>query len=889
MEALNTQLVRFFDWLLWTTIQGSVLIVLIVLVQLILRRRLPVRWHYLLWALLLIRLAVPWLPESRISIFNLIPRSIQHGRIIESISQRNQVSSLGFYSGMRSAGTEETMPESDSRTVFSKFVRMLPLLWLLGTLVIAGYVCARSISLWRTVKRERPITDSQILDLLEDCKMQMGVQTILGVVVSDRIKSPALFGFVRPRLLLPQGILETYNLEELRYVFIHELAHLRQRDIYLGWLMALLQVIHWFNPLMWFAFGRMRADRELACDTLAISTLAPHEPPEYGRTIVNLLQSFSQVRYLPSVAGILEDTCQIERRVKMIADYRKTSRTRRAGAMLLLAALACVVLTNAYVAKADFEFGEPVNLKLVIPVLDPAIDDIDCFSYDGIEMYISSQRSGGHGDWDLWVLRRVSKDDDWGPPENLGPGINTAKDDANASISADGLTLYIESKRPGGYGNYDIYMTTRSSRNAPWGQALNLGPKINTSAGDASPWVSTNGLELFFTSFRADGYGRGDIYVIRRATTSDPWGDPVNLGPVVNSACTEVFPCLSLDGLLLLFSDGLDEPPRPGGYGGADMWMTRRASLSDLWQTPVNLGPRVNRSIQELAPRISPDDSTLYFLTNSAGTWDNWQASILPVVDLNGDGKVDLKDLRKLAQYWGQNEPSCDIAPPPFGDGIVDEKDLNLLAEYLLKEVQPVAHWKLDETKGTTARDSIGNRDGTLHGNPAWQPAGGAAGGALQFDGVDDYVSTPFILDPSKGSFSVFAWVKSSARGQVIISQNDGTGTRWLWTDPSYGRLITWLMHPPFDPLMSGSTITDGQWHHVGLVYDFEGLRRYLYVDGAEAAKDTDAVGGVGSNGGLYFGADKTLEAGSLFSGLIDDVRIYDEVLSAEEVAELAR
>jgi hypothetical protein len=276
-------------------------------------------------------------------------------------------------------------------------------------------------------------------------------------------------------------------------------------------------------------------------------------------------------------------------------------------------------------------------------------------------------------------------------------------------------------------------------------------------------------------------------------------------------------------------------------------------------------------------------------LTNSAGTWDNWQASILPVVDLNGDGKVDLKDLRKLAQYWGQNEPSCDIAPPPFGDGIVDEKDLNLLAEYLLKEVQPVAHWKLDETKGTTARDSIGNRDGTLHGNPAWQPAGGAAGGALQFDGVDDYVSTPFILDPSKGSFSVFAWVKSSARGQVIISQNDGTGTRWLWTDPSYGRLITWLMQPPFDPLMSGSTITDGQWHHVGLVYDFEGLRRYLYVDGAEAAKDTDAVGGVGSNGGLYFGAEKTLGAGTFFSGLIDDVRIYDEVLSAEEVAELAR
>ncbi len=68
-----------------------------------------------------------------------------------------------------------------------------------------------------------------------------------------------------------------------------------------------------------------------------------------------------------------------------------------------------------------------------------------------------------------------------------------------------------------------------------------------------------------------------------------------------------------------------------------------------------------------------------------------------------------------------------------------------------------------------------------------------------------------------------------------------------------------------------------------------EGLSRYLYVDGAEVAKDTDFVGGVGSDGGLYFGAGKTLDAGSFFSGLIDDIRIYNVALSAEEVAELAR
>jgi beta-lactamase regulating signal transducer with metallopeptidase domain len=326
MEALNTQLLQFFDWLLWVSLQGSVLIVLIILVQLILRRRLPIRWHYFLWLLLLIRLAVPWLPQSKISVFNLVPKSIQQGRIIETFSQPQRTRGMGFYLYDESADEQKAKSENNSKAVFIRFVSMLPILWIVGVLLMAGYVCIRNISLWLTVKRERPITDQEILDLLEDCKMEMGVQTILGVVVSDRIKSPALFGFIRPRLLLPQGMLETYGLEELRYVFIHELAHLKQRDIYLGWLIALLQIVHWFNPLMWFAFGRMRADRELACDRLAISTMEPDEPPRYGRTIVNLLENFSHVRYLPSVAGILEDTCQIERRIKMIADHKKTSR-----------------------------------------------------------------------------------------------------------------------------------------------------------------------------------------------------------------------------------------------------------------------------------------------------------------------------------------------------------------------------------------------------------------------------------------------------------------------------------------------------------------------------------------------------------------------------------
>ena len=383
MEAFGINAAPFFQWLLKTTVQGGVLICLILLIKAVLRTRLPVRWHYYLWLLLLIRLVLPWTPQSRISIFNLVPQYLSLQRT-GPISENDHLNHRDAYSGAGSTDTQRAAPISeaatdidaeplesaaasdqsskpltaesdkpspDLRTSFqsasSVFLDKLPLIWIIGALALGGCIFVRNFSLWRTVKRERPITDQKILDLLEDCKMQMRVRTIVGVIITDRIKSPALFGFIRPRLVLPQGLIETLSLDELYYVFLHELAHLKRGDIYLGWLSSLLQILHWFNPLIWFAFRRLRADQELACDALALSTMNAEEPPRYGRTIVSLLETFSQRQYLPSVAGILEDKSQLERRIKMMTRFSRKSYRWSPLAMLLLIILGCVSFTDA--------------------------------------------------------------------------------------------------------------------------------------------------------------------------------------------------------------------------------------------------------------------------------------------------------------------------------------------------------------------------------------------------------------------------------------------------------------------------------------------------------------------------------------------------------------
>lgn len=382
MEALDASLATFLQWLLKATLQGSLLVCVIMLIKLILRERLPARWHYCFWLILLARLSLPWAPPSRISIYGLIPASSSghhtapgahsdettagpapsiRGDIADGASVSDQTNdSLRGQSGAAEPAAMQplarTPASSDGRLAQTNdephrfglsFIRVLPWAWLTGVMMLAGYILIRTLGLWRTVRCERPVTDQQILDLFEDCKMQMRVRTLVGVVVTDKIKMPALFGFVRPRILLPQGLIEMLGLDELQCVFLHELAHVRRRDICFAWLVCLLQVLHWFNPLIWFAFRRMRADQEMAADALALSTTGPEESQRYGRTIVGLIERFSRPQYLPSLAGILENPSRIERRIRAIAGFKGDSSGRPSWALALVVFLGCVALTDA--------------------------------------------------------------------------------------------------------------------------------------------------------------------------------------------------------------------------------------------------------------------------------------------------------------------------------------------------------------------------------------------------------------------------------------------------------------------------------------------------------------------------------------------------------------
>lgn len=116
-------------------------------------------------------------------------------------------------------------------------------------------------------------------------------------------------------------------------------------------------------------------------------------------------------------------------------------------------------------AKADFVFGEPVNLG---PVLNTAsVDATNCTSADNLELYFGSNRPGGFGDLDIWASTRQSINEAWGPPSNIGAPVNSLYVEAYPSLSSDGLTLYFSdlysgTPRPGGLGGADIWIASHT-------------------------------------------------------------------------------------------------------------------------------------------------------------------------------------------------------------------------------------------------------------------------------------------------------------------------------------------------------------------------------------------------------------------------------------------
>jgi WD40 repeat protein/serine/threonine protein kinase/formylglycine-generating enzyme required for sulfatase activity len=269
--------------------------------------------------------------------------------------------------------------------------------------------------------------------------------------------------------------------------------------------------------------------------------------------------------------------------------------------------------------------GKPVNLDAMVNSSD--YDDSACLSADGLTLLLHSNRDGTLGCGDLWMCRRASVEDPFSPPKNLGPKVNSSSFEGTPFLSNDSLTLLFASSRPGGHGKVDLWICKRASPGEEFSSPENLGPTVNSSEVEDAPALSADGLTLLFHSRRGGGQGQGDLWMCTRTSATGQFGPPVNLGPMVNTPKNEGGPVLSADSLTLIFDSS-----RPGGHGQNDLWICTRTSVKEPFGPPQNLGPAVNSFAIEATSFLSADGRTLFFSSNRPGGHGNTDIYRVPVL-----------------------------------------------------------------------------------------------------------------------------------------------------------------------------------------------------------------------------------------------------------------
>ncbi len=228
----------------------------------------------------------------------------------------------------------------------------------------------------------------------------------------------------------------------------------------------------------------------------------------------------------------------------------------------------------------DANWGEPVNLGPAVNMSDRRERDA-CISSDGLELYFSRGSDSEGVDFDLYVTIRETTDDEWCTAVSLGETVNSPAEDGYPCISDDGLSLYFMSDRDGGEGRQDLYVTTRLTKNDAWSIPVNLGPTVNSPSDDFGPSLTSDGLSLIFISTRPGTFSKwADLWMTKRRSTSDMWKEPINLGPTINKENTDdvTYADISPDGTTLFLTCW----QRPGNYGYHDIWETPIFPIVDL-------------------------------------------------------------------------------------------------------------------------------------------------------------------------------------------------------------------------------------------------------------------------------------------------------------------
>ena len=350
---------NLFKLVLLTSAMGSIIALLVFLIKVLFKNKLSLTWHYYIWLIVIIRLLVPYSLSSSFSVFNFIPIPFHDSIAIDTMGNKPQTdmditpiisntNNLSNAANINSEGSINKNTINNIKPINQKvdYLKILCIIWISGTLLSILYILISYYAFAKKIKLSPVCIDEDLAKALAHSKAIMGVNHNIELVYSRTIKSPALTGVIKPKIILPVDTFKDLSEEEKSYIFMHELIHLKRKDIVLNWIITLLLCIHWFNPIIWISFSKVKEDCELSCDAETLKHINPEEYIKYGETLIKLVNTIKQSNLTPGTTAIVNKS-EIKRRIIMISKFKKSSLIWSVIAIIVTLAVGCGTLTNS--------------------------------------------------------------------------------------------------------------------------------------------------------------------------------------------------------------------------------------------------------------------------------------------------------------------------------------------------------------------------------------------------------------------------------------------------------------------------------------------------------------------------------------------------------------
>ncbi len=323
-------------WVLSSTVQTGVMVVVLGLVTMLAGRHLAPKWTAALWLLVFLRLVIPWNPVTLVS----LPPTGVAPHIASAIPTAPTVVVAGHLAAPPLRASRAAPGPSGEHAP-----ALLGALWLLVIVVLAVRTVWREWAFRRAIQQSaRPLH----LGSVPQVRMPEVWET-------SAVDAPAAFGIWRPKILVPLGLRIMLTSDEWQLMLRHELSHIHRRDVLARWGMELVAIVYWFNPFVWIARHYVRQSQELAADDAVLGAMAPGDRPRYGHTLLMVAGLIQRSAESPSTAGMQWPRGSLVERIRRI---RRAPRHRLAG---LAAATAAVLVGLAAIATSVRAAPAPAN------------------------------------------------------------------------------------------------------------------------------------------------------------------------------------------------------------------------------------------------------------------------------------------------------------------------------------------------------------------------------------------------------------------------------------------------------------------------------------------------------------------------------------------------